>query len=700
MLFYAEFVKFINRNERSGESVFLVKNETGLLMCKGIIQSYPKGIPLYIKYDSKENDAYIVTEVKAYGYEAGVVINFLASKEFDKVGPYLATKIVNNMGANIFDLNFDEIDFINLAKETKTQIDLLEQILKKLLSYNYFSNLYVYLKQYEITYHQTKMVYDLYKCDALKKIENNPYTLFLADIPFEICERIGVTNGFNKLDKKRIKALVHSVLNNNLSRGNTMIMLKKMLTEIRAYEQKEALKHTETVFILEELLNDEYKLIEDKDDFKVYLKENYIDEECISRNIKRLQNCSLELNNTVSTKEIIKISKTSFSKEQIKAFSMLNRSGVYILTGGPGTGKTTTLNGIINKYIKENPDKTISLCAPTGCAARRMTQATKRKALTIHKLLNLTPYSSTEYIEKLDADFIIVDECSMAEPHIMALLLSAVKNGALVLLCGDKDQLPSVTAGNVFQDIIDSKIVKTYTLTEIFRQEGNNLIIENSKKVIEHNTNLKTNKNFKIIKVESEEKLKDTALSLVKRCYDNSFENFKIFAPAKKTKFSSGVISMNRAIKNIRGKAENTINYGLYSFSVGDNVLFNKNNYDLGYYNGLDGIITSIQKVDGIRISVLADEQTIFLTENELDDLELDYCRTAHKSQGSECDNAIILIPQNPKGMLQSKILYVEITRAKKNVIIITEKDALNKCISTKYEYQRNTGLKDMLMSS
>ena len=390
-----------------------------------------------------------------------------------------------------------------------------------------------------------------------------------------------------------------------------------------------------------------------------------------------------------------------YSTDQKNAFRLMEKSGIKIVTGGPGTGKTTLLKGILYKYHMDYPNASVALCAPTGCAARRMQECTGESACTIHKLLKVRPFEDIldSSSEKLDADLVVVDESSMIDTVIMARLLMTIKNGAMVVFLGDKDQLPSVSAGNVFGDILSSGIVETYYLNSVFRQDARSLIVANSNMLINGSCNLKTGESFHIHYLEKEDDIINKTMEIVKKCKKSGISNYKIYTPSKNKKFKSGTIQINKLVEDIvRPKDSETITYGAYTFSVGDTVLFNRNNYEKGYFNGQEGIIRDIQKHTGmIHMTIEADEDRIYLTGQELQDIELAYAITAHKSQSGECDNAIILVPKEPHSLLKKQLLYVEITRARKCVIMLCEKDALKEAAGYKGQIVRRTGLKRML---
>lgn len=390
-----------------------------------------------------------------------------------------------------------------------------------------------------------------------------------------------------------------------------------------------------------------------------------------------------------------------YASSQKEAFNVLKKSGIKIITGGPGTGKTTLLNGCIKCYAEMYPSAQIKLFAPTGCAAEKMQQSTGYEATTAHKMLRMQKYDLFKFAEirpeKIQADLFIMDESSMADIYMFRYLLCAIPNGATILLLGDSDQLPSVDAGNVLYDLINSGKIEYYKLDTVFRQKGENLIVSNAKAVINGNPDLKTDKNFRIISFEDEIGMINELDKIAK----NAKKDFQIFTPSRRSKFATGTVSLNKKFHAIKKEADIEARYGEYIFSVNDKVIFNMNNYEKGYYNGEKGVITDVQILMGTaHVTVQTETGPINLSGIELADIELGYAITAHKAQGSECDNALIFVPLKPQNMLQRNLLYVEITRAKKQVVMLVEKDALKKCINNANMDKRDTGLKYFLQNS
>lgn len=706
MIIKGTFIRFLWRNEKTGESKFTVKTSNGnTQICKGIVQNYPKYIPLHLSGELKTEEAISVfycADVCANGYGYSEMSRFLYGNTFPDIGMLTAKKILAKTGTEVFSFLDKEYQIEEIAEGSGVSVTAIRRCFKILKSYRDFEKLYKYIKEQGGTYNNAVKLYEKYAENSMDVLSNNPYVLLYTDAPYDICEKLAKKYKMEACDKKRIHAIVEKVMQSNQKGGNTKITFHDLCHRIRKLEDSAKCSyHTSALFIGEEILQPQYKIIHAESDIDVYFAEDYEAEYKIAENIKRLSTSAQLLNKEgITINEVEQLCDVSYSQDQRKAFQALDKSGVKIITGGPGTGKTTVLNGILTKYETDNPGKEILLCAPTGCAARRMQETTGRNANTIHKILEIKPYQNINFPvqKKLDADCIIIDECSMVDAYIMAKLLTSIKNGALVLLLGDENQLPSVGAGNVFSDILKSGCIEVYQLNTIFRQGSRSLIIKNSCKVIEGNVSLETDESFRIIRFPDEKNMIDEAVQIAKKCYENKID-FKCYTPSRKIRFKSGSINMNRVLRDVKHTVnKETVHFGFYMFSEEDFIIFNRNNYEKGYFNGQEGIIRNIQKHNGTcYVTIEADGNYIHLSGSELDDIELDYAITAHKSQGGETPNALILIPQNPSTLLIRQLLYVEITRARKAVILLSEKDALEKAISNFMEKERETGLIIML---
>lgn len=698
---FGYFSKFTQRNEKTGYSTFTVVSGDKTYICHGVSYAYQKLTPLKIEGDIFSEGGIVthlnITSVRPCDFDKDITSAYIGSGIFANIGDKKAKDLLDKFpNEDIFSvLENETVDEVLESHNIKAGYSHVLNSLKGIVEFNKLLDL---LSKQGGDYHVADKFFRVYGQDSVSVVKKNPYALYYCDASYQLCEKLGRLYGIKYYDKKRLKSLILYMMDTNNSRGNTRLLVDDLERQINKFEELSGIGYkTDRVFIYEELLSGDYTVLDENDETYAYKNDDFNQEITIVEHIKRLNTTSCKLKNTCSAEEIEKICGFTYSEEQKRAFSVLETSGVKIITGGPGTGKTTLLRGILTKYELEYPNNKIHLCAPTGSAAKRMQEVTSKKATTIHRMLKLNPFDFSADVENNDADLIVVDESSMIDTFIMSKLLPTVKNGALIIFLGDDNQLPSVRAGNVLFDLLQSGKIESYKLNTVFRQkEGRNRIIDNSKKVITGNKNLLAGDDFILRAFEKEEDMIECAIRLAKH-FENKKENYRLFSPVRKRKYLSGTINLNSKLKkeiNTDDGSRNCVYYGEYVFSEGDRVIFTKNNYDMKYYNGQEGVIVSIQRVNDEPIIVVrAEDETYSLTRDSFDDLDLGYAITVHKAQGSECDNAIILLPSKPEAMLLRKLLYVSVTRAKSRVILLYEKNALNTAISSYREFPRNTGL-------
>ena len=387
-----------------------------------------------------------------------------------------------------------------------------------------------------------------------------------------------------------------------------------------------------------------------------------------------------------------------YDETQKKAFSLLE-SGCSVLTGGPGTGKTTLLNGMI-EAIKGKRE--IVLMAPTGKAAERVREVTGLPAQTIHKTLMIRPYMEGGYgvtADLPDNSFVIIDESSMIDTDLAAAVVSSIERSeSTVLFVGDKDQLPSVGPGNFLLDIMSWNKMPICILEHIHRQEDGTVISENAQKVKNGDWNMTIDKKsyFQQGYVFDDDMVRD-ALALHKKFYKENDPDFcKIYTPVKDPKRTVSTVHINNSIHYMYHPEDEEIQIGGQVFSVGDPVMITKNNYDLNIFNGDSGVITSISD-DPKMLTVEMDGREIDLKGADLLHVELAYATTIHKAQGTSTAVAILLIPDKPRCLITRRLFYVAMTRARQRVYCLYEQLALEESVSNVNERVRITGLQRRL---
>ena len=666
---------------------------------------------------------------------------YLGNGNFKGIGPKTAKRIVKEFGEdtiNIIKLEPQKLALIKGINEERA-LEIAEQFLQNWEVWQIVG----FLDKFGIGPQSAENVYKKLGESALEKISENPYILIdiASKVSFEKVDKIALELGFEQDNYKRIRSGIKFGLERIAINGNSCVLYDNLLK----YEQD--LLKVDLNSIEDALINMKAKeeiVIEEDFELRewVYLKSFYEAEKKIAKrlialrdaeNIKKIK--SIEDDIDIVQKNIC----IKLSEKQKEAIIGINENNVSIITGGqgtggPGTGKTTIIKVIIELY-KRHGMKPV-LCAPTGRAAKKMTETTGEEAKTLHRLLELMGSSedmdifNTELlVTPIDGDIIIVDETSMIDMFLMNYLLKAIYKGTKLVLVGDIDQLPSVGPGSVLKDIIDSNQISIVTLNQIFRQAAKSKIIVNAHRVNE-GENFITGKvketeiddekielidDIFYINEVNQEKIQESIVSLCKGRlkkfgdYD-FFNNIQIITPTKKGKL--GTKDLNKLLQeelNPLDDLKNEKEYGEIKFREQDRVMQTKNNYNAiwekdnprefkkelgnGIFNGELGIIEKINKVDK-TLKVRFDDGKLVTYENtDLDQLEHAYAITVHKSQGSEFDVVILTLSQTAPMLLTRNLIYTAMTRAKKLLLVIGPQNVINYMIQNNTTKQRNTGL-------
>lgn len=525
-----------------------------------------------------------------------------------------------------------------------------------------------------------------------------------ADIEFDTVDAIGHALGYRAYHPERLTTLVFKAMLGFAGSGHTWSSLDDIYASCKAL-----IKKTEfSGFVISKWAL--YSAIrmgrgifkEENNGERVYLESSWFDERTVVAQLRRIQGSAkvLPYYETI-VDEIEQERGVSFSAAQKKCFQFLKKSGVHIVTGGAGTGKTTTISGLLSAYTKLNPASQIALCAPTGRAAQRMTELCSTfgenvRAYTVHKLLEFAPFGGETlptYNEQnpLNADLIIVDEMSMVDLHLFAILTQAVKDGASVILCGDVSQLSSVASGNVFNDLIESKKFETVFLDTNYRQanSGNaNNIIDNANRINEGKWNLTVGPDFDIIVCESDEDMEDTVIRLARQN-----PNQTVLSTVHEN--SGGVSNLNKLLQPLMNPTVGgSVQCGGNTFYENDHIIMMRNDYNVGYVNGDVGFIESIG-MGSMVVNLGGNSKTI--EKANFKDVALAYSMTIHKSQGSEYDSVVVVLPSHSYSMLTRNLLYTAVTRAKKHVTIVCQEDAIEQAVQNTRAAERRTTLKELL---
>lgn len=654
---------------------------------------------------------------------------YLANGSIKGIGLATAKKIVDTFGE----------DTVNIFKFEPTKLAQIKGITKEKaieISESFVENWEVwqivgFLDKFGIGPQSAETIYKKLGINAIDEIQANPYLLvdLVSKVNFNQIDKMALDIGMEYNNEKRIRSGIKHALILTTYNGHCAVVyenLLKFVNELLGVKIEEI----EDVLINMKVKKDLY--IEERNGeewvylYPYYQAEKNIAEKLIQldkyKNIKKIPNFKKEL------KLFEEKSNIELSKKQKEAIEAINNHNVCIITGGPGTGKTTIIKTIIDLY-KHNEMKPV-LCAPTGRAAKRMTETTGQEAKTLHRLLEIGSFASNETQEvntnlsvaPIDADIIIVDEMSMVDLFLMNYLCKAIYDGTKLVLVGDTDQLPSVGPGNILKDMIESEVLTTITLNKIFRQAAQSKIIMNSHRVNEGNSFITKGEieegkeqyleDFFYINETDKTKILYQILSLsgerLKNYGDYDFlKNIQIITPTKKGEL--GTKELNKKLQetvNPAAEDKKERKFGDSIFREGDRIMQIKNNYEIywekhepvfeagsGIFNGEFGTIQKIDEQEKNMQIKFDDEKVAWYAFNELEQIEHAYAITVHKAQGSEFDVVIMAIGPSAPMLLTRNLLYTGMTRAKKLLIIIGNKNVLDFMIQNADNKKRNTGL-------
>ncbi len=551
----------------------------------------------------------------------------------------------------------------------------------------------------------SSLILKTYGLDTIDIIKVNPYKLVrdLSDIPFKVIETLAQSLSVLQNDKRRIEGYLLYFLIKEAKRGHTFVYEEEL--------NESALSYLKIDFeLLEDVKKEAEKIgyikIEEAEKNRVFLNTLYIAEKTSAERIKAmlsLEAKKFEVSDKNIVDEILKDFAIKPSSEQIDILKKILSYKVAVITGGPGTGKTTLIKSITT--IIQNRGGEILLAAPTGRASRRLSEITRQSALTIHRLLEYNFKTGTferNRDNQLKADFIIIDEASMIDIELLYYLLLATPIKSTLILVGDTFQLPSIGPGNVLSDIIKSGTVKTFTLTKIFRQSKKSPIVENAHRIREGKNiifnNDKTNlSEFYFIEQDSPDKVVEIIKELCQRRIKKAFKSIdeiQVLTPMHKGEV--GTINLNTILQATLNKSSAYVKVSGREFKMHDKVIHLKNNYEKDIYNGDIGTVCSIDEINE-EVTIDYYGREVVYEKEELDELSLAYAISVHKAQGSEYSAVVIPIMEQHYPLLQRNLIYTAITRGKNLVIIVGTTRALEIAIKNKKILKRKTVFKDRL---
>lgn len=646
--------------------------------------------------------------------------NYLAAGAVKGIGPKLAQRIVEKFGENAFDVLENEpkrlatIKGISLEKAEEMQANFKKQFAVR--------NIMIALETYGMTPRECIAAYDVFGSNAIARVTENPFELCDRDtgIGFERAEAIAEALPNPPESDFRVRAgITHIVRQNLYSNGHTCIPREKLLQIAAAYLsvskdavdiQIDALTGSGAL-TAKELGGREF----------IFLTSAYRDETTIADRMRILLRFPPPQSETLE-KDIQKIEKkdgVTYAERQREAIKIAASRGVLILTGGPGTGKTTTLNGILQLF--EGQELDIALAAPTGRAAKRMTELTGREAKTIHRLLEVEwdehdrPVFKRNLRNPLECEALVLDELSMVDINLFAALMQALPFGCRLIMVGDSDQLPPVGAGNVLADLIGSGLLPVVELTEVFRQAAGSLIVTNAHRIVAGDSpelDCKDGDFFLMERPNAYTAAQTIAELYAKRlpaAYGYSPQaDIQVLCPSKKGE--AGTVHLNKVLQDLinpQSDEKKEISVGFRTFRVGDKVMQTKNNYNIvwekkngetgeGIFNGDIGVIENID-IHTETLDICFDDRNAVLAKEQMVDMELAYAVTVHKSQGSEFPAVIMPVVSVLPNLCYRNLLYTAVTRAKQLLILVGTRAEIQKMVENDKKTRRYSALKTFL---
>ena len=712
------FVKYLWRDDVTGSSLLSMRvdNETehrdpdfGTIVVSANTPVYERNLPLTVEGEWTTSDRGTLLKANRIyeeAWTAAIAADYLSN--IPGFGKARSSQITEQLGPNIFSY-MCEVDapetLCNICRGLPMQAAL--EACRRVRNVVAQRELFEYVQQFGGNHRIARKLFKDHGVDAINVLKSRPFEIGQEyGFNFRKCDKIALSQGTERLDPTRVLAAALEVVARSEKEGNCYIRESEFVRRTECLltgNWKERLPdglitsiaYTDKRFAVEEALEKN----------RVYSKQMMRHECNIAWQIARIKNTSYDLPFDESViAEIEKEIGVVYAPQQKEAFQLLHRTGVAIVTGGPGTGKTTVINGIIRAYRRMCPTKAIRCCAPTGRASQRMRESTGEESITVHKLLEYKPYGNDvahkDMSNPIEADFVIMDEASMLDTELASLFLSAIKNGTLVLFVGDVDQLQAVGPGDVLHNLIFSNRIEVHRLTAVYRQATTSPIVQNAIKINTGDNGLVCNDEFEV-RYREIEAFPEEIIKAVQMYHDPA-DPFKtqVLSPTKKD--AHGVFEMNETLQkmlNPRDPTKRELRYGIKkSFREGDKVVMTQNNYQVGYHNGDIGIIRKIE--NGVAHVNICGGDPIEVSDTNIDDMMLAYVMTVHKSQGSEFQNVILSLPYKPEIMLKRNLLYTGITRAKKKVLIIAEPRSIETSIVCDETGKRNTFLLERLQIS
>ena len=714
----------VYRNDENGYTVAEVESGSEYITAVGVMPLVSTGDCVLM------TGSY--TEHRSYGRQFAVkacevsrptnvadILRYLSSGAVRGIGPATAQRIVSEFGEDALEVMEKEPGRVALLKGISAA--KAKEFSEQLKAGACLRTLMLYLGEFGITNTAAVKIYNVFGTNSLERIRENPYILCQGDfgVSFASADYIARKEEFEADSEIRLRAGIVYVLRHNEHNGHTCLPEPRLRDTAAKFLDS-------TPSAVEDCIEDmafDRTLIKDSvggEDF-IFTPQMHLSETYIASRIKLMLGFSAERIDQID--EAIAQCESgdgiAYAERQKQAIRMALTEGMLVLTGGPGTGKTTTLNAIIK--ILRSRGQEVLLAAPTGRAAQRMSELTGSEAKTIHRLLEVSwdkqdkPVFNKNERDMLKCDALVLDEVSMVDAPIFESVLRALPMGCRLILVGDSDQLPSVGAGNVLGDLTDSGIIPVVTLDEIFRQAQESLIVTNAHRIVKGELPVlnRSDRDFFFMyrtdKTDAGNLIADLCASRLPAAYGYSpFENIQVLSPSKKGEL--GTVELNSRLQerlNPPGKAKAEFRVGSRVFREGDKVMQIKNNYDIrwfrengetgeGVFNGDIGVIERIdRKTRQIRVRFF--DKTASLGFDSADELDFAYAVTVHKSQGNEFDAVVLPMFPGPSRLYYRNLLYTAVTRAKKTLIMVGLPSTVEQMVGNNRRARRYTALAEFL---
>lgn len=722
----------VYQNDENGYAIARIKDRNETITIVGYIPYLSEGQSLRLSGDWTVHPTF-GKQFKVQSWEELLpdsvkgIERYLASGVITGIGPVTAKKIVDRFGADtleILDKNISRLKEIEGIGNKK-----IEVISESFSKQHEIRNIMIFLQNYGISPNQCGKIYKRFGSDSIKVVRENPYILTeeVAGIGFKTADKIARSLGIDENSAFRIESGIKYIVNQFCALGNTYMpkekLVKNCIDTLGVSEQE----IDEGIYSC--ALEGKIKVENVEEESCVYTLPYYYCELGVTKKIIEITLNDYEPVGVDVEAEIKAFEDgrgVSFAPSQKEAIKAAFANGVEIITGGPGTGKTTIINCIAE--IFEKAEMKILLGAPTGRAAKRMTEATGREAKTIHRLLEMGVSEDEDDMmfsrgenTPLECDVLIVDEASMIDIMLMHNLLKAVPPGTRLIIVGDVDQLPSVGPGNVLRDFIDSGWLKVIRLKEIFRQSRESMIIVNAHRINGGEMpviNARDN-DFYFIREDDQEKILSTLMDLIRKrlpSFNKNWDpnkNIQILSPMRKGIL--GISNLNVQLQEMLnpaapGKKEKELKESI--FRVGDKVMQTKNNYSLkwtrvsgsgedegvGIFNGDMGYIDDMDEDDNTITIIFDEERRVVYDSMYIEEIDLAYAITIHKSQGSEFPVVVIPLFPGPPMLMNRNLLYTGITRAKQMVVLVGSLKSLSSMVNNNRSFERYSMLKWRIM--